>query len=243
MPLDGLRGFINTLTVASVERTAEASRQLLIETAIRERDRVIAEAMARSGFRPVYRQIVDGVVDAPLEAVRPDGIIVFSWQYLREVVRDILTALVARSPVLTGAYVESISVFVDDVELPRTIDLEHILDAIDISAQRVIIVPTVPYARRLEVGKTKSGRPFVVQVKPHIVEETAITMRRLYGTLVDVEFNYVDLSDAHLLTPAGRYARHFEQGRWVHDKSPRLRHGKPEIYVRYPAIILSPRLP
>lgn len=228
-----MKGFINTISIASQALPAEASQAALIGTAIRERDRVLTEARARSKAEPKYRQVVDGVLGAPLTAVKPFGYILFSYQYLAEVVLEIVHLLADRAPVESGAYLDSIIVYVDEVAASLGAHDDTHLREIDIDTKRVVIVPTVPYARRLEVGvrRDKYGRrtaePFVIQVQPHIVEQTAIVARRLYGNFADISFNYVDLSNPYVLRHAYSRSRR-------HD----IRNGA----IRYPAIILEPRI-
>lgn len=224
---EAMTGFINTIALASVQLPAKQSQQLLIETAMRERDRVIAESQARSGFVPHYRQVVDGVLDAPLTAVKPFGYILFSWQYLQEIVLEIVHALADRAPVLKGDYLNSIYVFVDDVVAAMGAGDEAHLKEITLTTKRIVIVPTVPYARRLEVGRSRDGSMFVKQVRAHIVEETAITSNKLYGTLADISFNYVDISQPYILKQAYSRAR---------------RHDRKNDMVRYPAIIIEPNV-
>jgi hypothetical protein len=211
---EALRGFVNTLTVNAVRLNAEQAQAALVREAAAARDRVLAGKPRPSG----YRQIVDGIEGATLTAVKPDGVIVFAWQYLGAVVQEIRAALIARSPRDTGEYIAGIVTLVDGHEGDP--------EAIDSEAREVQIVATVPYARRLEVGKRKDGSPFVVQVAPHIVEETAIVGRRLYGDLAMITFGYVDLSDAYALRTAASHRR--VRGRLVTD-------------VRYPAITIVPR--
>ena len=209
-----LRGFVNTLTVNTQALTADAATDLLVRTATAARDRVLGGVPRPSG----YRQIVDGAEGAPLTDVRPDGVIVFAWQYLGEVVQDTYGALVNRSPRDTGAYIGGILVIADGQETTA--------ENLPTDAQEVLIVASVPYARRLEVGKRKSGGSFVVQVASHIVEETAIVARQLYGDLAAITFTYVDLSNAYALRTAASHRR---------------RHGRLVTDVQYPAIRIVPR--
>ena len=213
-----LRGFINTLQVNVADRNAKEASALLARVAADERDRVLAEQRARSGLAPRYRQIVDGVEDAPLALVRPDGVIVFAWQYLAEIVRDTHEALIRRSPRDSGAYIAGLIILVDGQEAG--------IETIDADTRAVHIVASVPYARRLEVGKRKAGGPFVLQVPSHIVEETAIVARRLAGNLASFSFTYVDLSDAYALRRRSGHRR---------------RAGRIQSDVRYPAILITPR--
>ena len=212
-----LGAFNRTLTVNTARLTAEASSALLAKTAAAERDRVLREQGGR-GSPPTYRQIVDGIEGAALEGVRPDGVIVFEWQYLRDVVEQVYQMLVDRSPRDSGDYIASIKVLVDDREAT--------MDAIGPDTRVVVIVPTVPYARRLEVGTREAGGPFVLQVRPHIVEETHIAAMRLFRGQAFVGFGYTDLDNAYSI------------------RGPR---GKPKVgrrylisgEVRYPAIFIE----
>lgn len=213
-----LRGFVNQLQVDTARLNAEQSTALLARVARGERDRVIGEAKSRSGFAPAYRQVVDGQEGAVLEAVRPDGVILFAWQYLAEIAQDTLEALRNRSPRDSGRYIAGLIMLVDDQEAGA--------DAVTAETRDVKIVATAPYSRRLEVGKRRDGSAFVQQVAPHIVEETAIVARKLFGTLVSISFGYVDLSSAYALRTSASHRR--VRGRLVTD-------------VRYPAITLTPR--
>jgi hypothetical protein len=214
-----LRGFITTLQVNVAGLNAEQSSALLARVAAGERDRVLTEQGSRSGLAPLYRQIVDGEEGAPLTAVKPDGVIVFAWQYLAEIVRDTYEALVKRSPRESGAYIAGLIILVDGQEAG--------IEAIDVNTRDVRIVASVPYARRLEVGTRRGGGAFVLQVLSHIVEETAIVARRLAGDMAAISFTYVDLSDAHTLRRASGHRR---------------RHGRLQTDVRYPAILIRPRI-
>ena len=185
-----LRSFVTTLEVNTSRLNAEQAQALLVRTAQSERDRVLREQGAR-GSTPAYRQIVDGILGAPLEAVKPDGVIVFEWQYLREIVSELYDLLVQRSPRDDGTYIESIQLLLDG--------REGTLEEIDAETRVIHIVPTAPYSRRLEVGRRKDDRPFVIQVQPHIVQEIAMAGRRLFGQVADVSLSYITLSDGYIL--------------------------------------------
>lgn len=61
-----LRGFINTLQINVASDNAKEAAALLARVAAGERDRVLTQQRSRSGLTPQYRQIVDGLDDAPL---------------------------------------------------------------------------------------------------------------------------------------------------------------------------------
>lgn len=209
-----IRGFVNTLQVDVSKLNADAAKALLIQTAEAARLRVLSGSPKPTS----YRQVVDGIDGAALTAVRPDGVIVFAWQYLREVVTDTYAALVDRSPRRSGGYIAGIKVLIDGEEgSPADIGGD---------VKEVVIVATVPYSRRLEVGKRRDGKPFIVQVKPHIVEETAIVARRLWGDLATFEYTVVALSNAYQLKTQA---------------SVRRRRGVTITDLEYPAIRITPR--
>lgn len=209
-------GFVNTLSVNTEALNEAAAKSLLVSTAITARDRVLNGTPKPTG----YRQIVDGADGAPLNAVRADGMIVFAWQYLGLIVAEILEMLIQAAPALTGDYIRSILLLADGVPANA--------DAIGAGTKQVTLVPTVPYARRIEVGKRKDGSPFVVHAKPHLVETTTAAARRLYGTLVSIEFNHVELpGGGHRLAAHSRSIRRTRRGVIA------------EIW--YPAIVIAPK--
>lgn len=207
-----LRAFEETFRVQA-QKTAELSKRALIETAERVRNTTLAEQRSRAGVAPDYTQIVDRVRDAPLNAVRPDGTIIFEWVYLREVAEVAFDTLLARGPQLSGAWKKSLSIFVDDVKAS--------LEAITPATQRIEIAPVIIYARRLELGKDRKGGPFVVNAPPHLVEETAVLLRRQYARVARVQHTFVQLqADTAGMNAKARAAA--------------------KAAVRYPAIMIRP---
>jgi hypothetical protein len=231
---DQLDAFQRNITVGITEMAEEAAAEALREQTVQAQREVIGRETSRSGgIAPLPRVVVDGVQDAPLSAISADSVIVILWNYLPEVARRTYEAMVLRSPRLSGRYIEGLLVFIDG----QPGDFGQI----DNDTKEVRLVASVPYARRLEVGKDHAGAPWVKQVAPHIVEETAIVGKRKFGDLANVAYSYVDLSGAWALSPAGMVPRHFERGRWRYGKSPRTRGGMLETHVRYPAILMTPR--
>ena len=208
---EAIGGFIANLTVNVAGLTEEAAKSLMVRTATAAKERVQRGTPSPSD----YRQIVDGREGAPLTAVRADGTIIFAWSYAGEVVKRIYELMVAKAPRLKGQYIRGLLVMADGRETAPT--------AIPAGAAAYHVVASVPYARRLEVGKRRNGRPFVIQVPMHNVEATAIEARKLFGTLADISYTYVDLAGAHQLR------RPIRRGRRV------------QTEVRYPAIRIAPR--
>ena len=93
-----------------------------------------------------------------------------------------------RSPRVSGRYIRGHRLFIDGGEF--------IGKDIPVGAEEYTFINTVPYARKIEIGKTKSGRAFVLQVPNRIYERTAKDARRRVGNSVDVKFTYTSLSGA-----------------------------------------------
>lgn len=208
------KGFVQNLTVNVSGLTDDAAVAALVRTATDAKARVLGGTPKPTS----YRQIVDGIENAPLPAVRPDGVIVFTWQYIGEIVQDIYEALVARSPVVSGRYIHGIEVVADGARVEPDADLNGV--------KQVIIVATAPYSRKLEVHLRKNGQPFVIQVPPHIVEDTRDAAVRQYGAVADIQFNYVQIDDPYILRTTASHRR---------------RHGRTVTEMEYPAIIIEPR--
>jgi len=186
--------FRNTLTVASRGLGAD-SKALLHQAARHERERVLRQQQQRAGIAPTDMIIPDGRRGAPIEAAERQVII--EYGYLREVVQETMRALVARSPRRSGGYARSFVVMIDGEQVDNAAAITH-------ETAEVVIVNTSPYARRLEIGKRRDGRPFVIQVKPRIVEEIAIAARSRFGNVAKLAFGYFDLASAYTLRTSAR---------------------------------------
>lgn len=135
------------------------------------------------GRTPPHETFVDGRKGARLESVNPDrGVIIFEFEMVFDVLKQIGEMLRARSPVVSGAYREGHTLFADGKEVP--------LDGVIPAAAEYVMLNPLPYSRRIEIGKTKSGRAFVMQVPNRIYERTAADARRRFGNIVKITFGY-----------------------------------------------------
>jgi hypothetical protein len=165
------------------------------------------------GRIPPYTTTVDGKRGAPLESVRPDGgQIITEFELIADVLRWIAQELAARSPELKGDYLRGHTVFADGVE----IEVGGVIPA----AEEYVFINYVPYARKIEIGRTQSGRAFLLQVPNRIYERTAADASRRFGNIAQVRFVYRGIVGG---TVGGR-------GRT---------HNKPEY--RFPAIVVRLR--
>jgi hypothetical protein len=179
-----MRPFVQQVGV----RQRENARAALIATAYSEERRVIQQQRARSGgIAPTLTRIVDGRRGATYETVRENGLIILQWGYMREIATVALQRLRARSPERSGAYKAGFRLFVGGTEAGLS------AGGIPASADEFTVVATAPYSRRLEVGKDNKGGPFVVQVAPHIVAETAQFLAQDYRGVARIVFVYEDV--------------------------------------------------
>jgi hypothetical protein len=185
-----LTAFAETLQVDVRGMQDQAARQLLTRTAEDVQARIVAQGTARGGVAPTAAQVVDGRRGAPLESVRADGRILLEFGYVREIALAVLEALRQARPRDQGDWANGLVILSDGVEVEAA-QIPHM-------ARAVKVVATVPYARRLEIGKTRRGDPFVLDDGDYqLVERTAKRMRRIYRAVADVDFTYVDLRDAY----------------------------------------------
>ncbi len=170
------------------------------------------------GRVPPHKTFVDGRPGAALESVNPDrGVIVFEFELLVDVLLWIGRQLQERSPVLSGRYKQSHTLFADGREVALGGNIP--------AADEYTFTNTVPYARKIEIGKTKSGRNFVINVQPRIYERTAKDARARFGNMVKIAFTYRGIVGGAQINPrrAG--------GSRTHNRSD----------LRYPTIIVTTR--
>lgn len=134
------------------------------------------------GRTPPRRTWVNGREGADLDSVRPGGAIVTEWELFGDVLRWIASTLVDRSPRISGDYIKGHTLFADGVEVPIGGEVPD--------ADEYVFLNLVPYARKIEIGKTRSGRDFVIQVPNRIYERTANDARSRFGNMASIRFTY-----------------------------------------------------
>lgn len=181
------------------------------------------------GRVPPKTVTVDGHEGAPLDSVKPDGgTIIVEWEIVSDVLIWIARTLEDRSPVQSGEYKRSHTLLADGVEVPVSGNIPP--------ANEYIFVNTTPYARKIEMGRTKSGRAFIVQVPNHIYERTAKDARSRFGNIAKITFSMQSISGGALgrwagsaMRRTGGGSRHRRQtGQKLHDWLTR----QPVIIVR-----------
>lgn len=212
MTRQSLAAFRRTITVDWPQATAANAKDLLLRTARKGHADIMATGAARAGFTPDFEAYANSPGNPNLDGVTLPGPIVFNYDYRREIVEWALGALYKASPIQSGEYVASHTIYVDGQPV------DALPDPLPQGA-RIMLANPVPYARRLEVGKTKAGRDFVLQVEPRIYERVAkgVLMPR-FGTLAKISYGYADLPNAH--TIKGGLSSHYQTS------ERRLRRGK-----------------
>jgi hypothetical protein len=232
-----------TLTVEWPKIAEAEARAFLVQTAREGNRQTLLEQQARAGIAPNVKAYANSPTQTDIEKVVLPGPIVFNYDYRHEIVEAALRLLREASPREEGEYMESHSIYLNGKlvdNLPEKMG----------ENDEIILSNPVPYARRLEIGKTKSGRSFVADVEPRIYERVAKgQVLKRYGNLARISFNYVTLPDAwvikggrrglssHYTTSAyGGLGRRSKQGGTPHSRKRRLRVGET---VRAPAIIIE----
>lgn len=151
---------------------------------------VLRDAQGRSGTVPAFDVAVDQKRGKPVETA--EKIIVSVYDYRREIVDFIVEALIKASPKKTGAYINAHTVFVNGEPVGQKCPALKESDT-------VFVANPLPYARRIEIGRTRAGRTFTIVVPNRIYERVAkSTVKPLYRSIAEVSFRYVDLSGSYV---------------------------------------------
>jgi len=222
-----------TVTVEWPAADAESARKFLTATARADNEKILAAQQSRGGMRPSVTAYANTPGNRNLDAVTLPGPIVHNYQYFAEIVVYALAALAKASPVASGDYLAGHTVYVNGVAVER-------FDRLD-DADQIMIANAVPYARRLEIGKTVAGRDFVLQVPNRIYETVAKRiLAPRFGNVARIEFGYASLPDSYAVK--GRLASHYATGRANGVRGGgvlRKRQQKPGGQVRAPAIFIG----
>jgi hypothetical protein len=190
------------VTVDWPKKAQVDARELLLDTAYVGHARIMQDARAK-GLEPSWEAYANRPGNSNLESVVLPGPIVYNYRYLSDLIQFALNELKRQSPVLSGEYRQSHTVYVNDQpvgdSIPKTIQ----------PGDTVFIANPVPYARRLEVGRTKGGRLFLISVPNRIYQRVAEMTKAEGKGRAKIRMGYVDLG-AHALTkdqPSGIMTR------------------------------------
>jgi hypothetical protein len=156
------------------EGTLAQLQKVLVATAKREHGRVMATDPKPSTFQ----RFVDGHQGATEESVKPDGVIVYRYPRIEQVVQFAMEALFDLSPVLSGEYRSAHEVFVDGKPSASLKGWQ--------SGQEVVIANRMPYARKIEVGKMTMRVPGTDLV----YQQARRKVMARWGNVARIEFTY-----------------------------------------------------
>jgi hypothetical protein len=204
------RGIAAQFTVAR-EATKEETKKVLVAAAKRLHGEIMVADPKPGGFR----RFVDNAEGKREEAVQPYGVIRYEYQRLELVAQVALATLVERSPVLSGAYRKSHTIFLRGQAVENLKDWRP--------GDEIVIVNPLPYARKIEVGKMKMRVPGTDRV----YQEAEQIVQRRFGNLAKVKFTYQGV--VGFMKRAG--------------VAPQMIGGKAgnKSKVRYPALVISER--
>lgn len=156
------------------QETAGQTQRMLVETAKSEHRKVMNDQPAPSSFV----RIVDGAEGAREEAVKADGVIIYQYSRIVEVVQFAMDALFDVSPVLSGDYRSGHTLIVNGRPVASIQDWK--------SGDDLVITNTLPYSRKIEVGTMKMR----VAGSSKVYQQARRLVMARYGNMVSVEFTY-----------------------------------------------------
>jgi hypothetical protein len=174
---------------------------------------------------------VDGSRGGSVEKVKLDGgQIVAEWELIGDVLFWIGQTLRERSPIVSGDFRDGWTLLADG-------QIVEVGGQIPAGTTSFTFVNVEPYARKIEVGKTESGRDFVIQVPNRIAERTAKDAAAKFGNIARIRSVWISLDSAYTLKH-DQAARSFSGGRMRISKRQRLDRVAGSA-VTYPAITVT----
>jgi hypothetical protein len=177
-----LQSFRRVVTIEWPKHAQDGGKEVLLRVARQGHAKIMNDAVLRSGAQPVWEAFANRPGNTNLDSVVLPGPIVYLYHYTTEVVEQAVLLLQRMSPVRSGLYAKSHTIWANG---------HRISQAPKRLVEEIIISNPVPYARKIEVGKTRSGRSFVIQVPNRIYERAAKILRAKYRNVAKIEFNYV----------------------------------------------------
>lgn len=211
-------------TIRILKQDTEAlTKELIVSTAKREHARIMSAEPRPSSFV----RIVDGSVGAPEERVKPAGVIVYQYQRIAEIVQFAMETLYDLSPVLSGDYRNSHQIMLNGRPVNNLSDWKQ--------GDEVSITNTLPYSRKIEIGKMKMR----VSGTSKVYQQARQKIMARFGNIVSVEFTYRAVIAGHGVDQAKTATRKrkatgdFEKTlkRGAHNQSDR----------RFPVIVITER--
>lgn len=177
MPLHGVQQFS-----VAVQSTREATQQLLAQTAKRRHAQVM-----NTDPRPTkFTRTVDGKKGAVEETVKPDGIIVYDYPRMHEIVMVAMNTLFDLSPVLSGEYRNAHTIYVGGNPVTNLQEWD--------GESEIVIANHVPYSRKIELGKMQMRVPGT----DHVYEQAEYILQQRYGNVARIFFTFQGLAGGYI---------------------------------------------
>lgn len=154
--------------------TLEQTRALIVRVAKTENARVMGEDPKPGSFK----RFVDGQQGAAEETVKANGIIVYQYNRLDVVVRFALAALFEKSPVLSGEYRHSHTIFLNGSAVQNLQSYKP--------GDQIAISNLKKYSRKIEIGKMTMRVPGT----DHVYMQAEQLTRKEHGRIARIEFTY-----------------------------------------------------
>lgn len=228
MASPALQSLRQTITVAWPKNMDAEAKAFLLKTA---RDGH-AGIMQKQG-NPSFEAYANRPGNRDLNSVVLPGPVVYNYSNIRQLVEFALDELRKASPVDSGDYARSHTLYVNGIAVDA-------LPADVKATDEIMIANPIAYARRLEIGKTTAGRDFVVQVANRIYERVAkqkVIPR--YRNVAKVTFGYINAPDAYVTK--AKLPSHYASGKAAGARgggTRRARRQKAGTKTMAPAIII-----
>lgn len=180
------------------------------------------------GSPPEHQQFVDGSPGAALERVKPDGVIVFEFELVTDVIEFIEEQLIKFSPRKSGRYSKSHVLFADEMEVQFGADVPE--------ASVYTFVNAQPYSRKIDRGLSK-------QAPNGVYLAVAALATQRFGNIAKVEFSFRAIAARQLQTISRigpLQVKRSKNGRFLKGSHTRAGNAA-EREMRQPAIIVSVR--
>lgn len=173
--------------MTAAQATIADTQKALVALAKREHARVMA-----TDPRPArFTRYVDGRQGAAEETVKPDGVIRYVYPRLDEVVQFAMETLFDLSPVLSGKYRMSHTLFVEG---------RAVSDLRDYRGGEVAISNFVPYARKIELGIMNMR----VEGSSKVYFQAAAAIKQRFGNSATVRFTYRPIAGGTFVEARGK---------------------------------------
>jgi hypothetical protein len=164
----------------------DEAKAFLIKTARAGHQDIMRNAAA-AGLFPTWEAYANNPGNSNLDTVVLPGPIVYNYRYLSDLIQFALDELRRQSPAVSGAYKNGHTLYVNDQPvgdvLPKNIT----------AGDRIFIANPLPYARKIEVGRTESGREFVIN-PPNRLYNRVMEMVKAQGKgRANISMRFVDL--------------------------------------------------